>query len=134
MISVNSQSKTLSPGSLVLWPVNNTLLRGIPWRTIVQNMKLWRWIGWCALAGLIVPAVLILRWKVLGSIFGRLELILWPSSIMLLGLEGPTPRSSIDIIGFYAIVIAMNMALYAVVGTVLWPLLRIALRRRSPGF
>jgi hypothetical protein len=85
---------------------------------------------WSALAGLVVPIALILRWKLLGSMFGRLELILWPSSIMLMGLEGPTPRTSIDIIEFYGIVIAMNMIVYAIVGLAAWPLLRLGFRRR----
>ena len=87
---------------------------------------------WCGLLGLLVPAALILRWRLLGSTFGHLELILWPSSIMLMGLEGPTPRSAFDIIQFYAIVIVVNMVLYFVVGLLMWPVVRLALLRRSP--
>jgi hypothetical protein len=86
---------------------------------------------WWGLLGLIVPAALILRWKLLGSIFGQLELILWPSSIMLMGLDGPTQRSAFDIIQFYAIVIVANMVLYCVIGLLTWPVLRLALRRRG---
>jgi len=87
--------------------------------------------SWCGLVGLLVPAALILRWKLLGSIFGRLELILWPSSIMLMGLEGPTQRSAVDIIEFYAIVIAANVVLYCTIALATWPVLRLALRRRG---
>jgi hypothetical protein len=49
----------------------------------------------CGLVGLLVPAALILRWKLLGSTFGQLEAVLWPSSIILMGLEGPTQRSAV---------------------------------------
>jgi hypothetical protein len=68
---------------------------------------------WCTLLGLLVPMALILRWKLLrGSIFGTI----WPSSYDVLGLEGPTSRPALDIIAFYAIVIAINVIFYAVVG------------------
>jgi hypothetical protein len=96
-----------------------------------MRLTLWKWMFWSGLIGLVVPAALILRWKLLGSIFGRLELILWPSSIMLMGLDGPTRRSAVDIIEFYAIVIVSNMVLYCLIGLVAWPVLRLALRRRS---
>lgn len=96
-----------------------------------MKLTLWKWTFWWGLLGVLVPLALILRWKLLGSIFGRLELILWPSSIMLMGLEGPTQRSAVDIIEFYAIVIAANMVLYCVIGLATWPLLRLALRRRG---
>jgi hypothetical protein len=75
----------------------------------------------CGLVGLLVPAALILRWKLLGSTFGQLEAVLWPSSIILMGLEGPTQRSAFDIIQFYAIVIAANAVLYCVVGLLMCP-------------
>ena len=85
-----------------------------------------------ALLGLLVPVVLILRWKLLGSIFGRLELILWPSSILLMGLDGPAQRGAFDIVQLYAIVIAANMVLYCVIALLTWPVLNLALRRRGP--
>ena len=86
---------------------------------------------WFGLLGLLVPAALILRWKLLGSTFGQLELILWPSSIMLMGLDGPAHRSAFDIILFYAIVIVANIVLYCVIGLLTWPVLRLVLRRRA---
>jgi hypothetical protein len=94
-----------------------------------MNLKLWKWMSQCGLVGLLVPAVLILRWKLLGSTFGRLELILWPSSILLMGLEGQ--RSAFIIILSYAIVIAVNIVLYCVIGLLMWPALRLALRPRG---
>ena len=75
------------------------------------------------------PLALILRWKLLGSKFGQIELIFFPSSILLLGLEGQP--SAFIIILWYAIVIVANIVFYCVVGLRTWPLLRLALRRRA---
>lgn len=96
-----------------------------------MKLRLRKWVLWWALGGLLVPVLLILRWKLLGSIFGELELILWPSSIMLLGLEGPASRPRLDIVEFYALVMAMNVVLYAVVGLATWPLIRLAFPQRG---
>jgi hypothetical protein len=79
--------------------------------------------------GLLVPVVLILRWKLLGSTFGQIELILWPSSILLMGLEGQ--RSAFIIILSYALVIVADIVFYCVIGLLTWPLLRFALHRRG---
>jgi len=84
---------------------------------------------WWGSTALLVPVALILRWKSLGSAFGRIELILWPSSILLMGLEGQ--HSAFIIILTYAMVIAANIVLYCVIGLLTWPVLSIALRRRG---
>jgi hypothetical protein len=94
-----------------------------------MKLTLWKWTFWCGLVGLLVPAALILRWKLLGSIFGQIELILWPSSLLLMGLEGQ--RSAFVTTLSYAIVIAANMVLYCLIGLATWPVLRLALRRRG---
>jgi hypothetical protein len=91
--------------------------------------SLWKWMFWWGSIGLLVPVALILRWKLLGSMFGQTELILWPSSILLMGLEGQ--RSAFIIILWYAIVIAANIVFYCVIGFVTWLLFRLALRRRG---
>ena len=84
---------------------------------------------WWGSIGLLVPVALILRWKLLGSTFGQIELILWPSSILLMGLEGQ--RSAFIIILSYAIVIVANIVFYCVIGLLTWLLLRLPLRRRG---
>jgi hypothetical protein len=89
----------------------------------------WKWLFWCGSVGLLVPVTLILRWKFLGSNFGQIELILFPSSILLLGLEGQP--SAFIIVLCYAIVIVTNIVFYCVIGLLTWPLLRPALRRRA---
>jgi len=98
---------------------------------ISERMKLtlWKWMFWSGSIGLLVPVTLILRWKLLGSTFGQIELILWPSSILLLGLEGQ--RSAFIIVLSYAIVIVANMVFYCIIGLLTWPLLRLALHRRG---
>jgi hypothetical protein len=98
-------------------------------RTDSMKRTVWRWLFWCGSVGLLVPMALILRWKVLGSKFRQIELILWPSSILLIGLEGQ--RSAFIIILWYAIVIVTNIVFYCVIGLLTWPLLRLALRRRA---
>jgi hypothetical protein len=94
-----------------------------------MKLTLWKWLLWTGLLGLLVPAALILRWKLLGSNFGQLELILWPSSIVLMGIEGQP--STLTIILSYAIVIVANIFLYCVIGLLTWPMLRLTLRRRG---
>jgi hypothetical protein len=96
------------------------------------KIKLLKWVlVWGAL-GLVIPAVLILRWKLTGSSFGQVELILWPSSILTMGLDAPSPRSNSDIVEVYAALIAMNGVLYLLVGLLTCPLFILILRRRKP--
>jgi hypothetical protein len=94
-----------------------------------MKATLWKWTFWCGVAGLLVPTALILRWKWLGSTFGQFELILWPSSILLMGVEGQ--RSAFLIILSYATVIVVNIGLYCIIGLLTWPVIRLALRRRG---
>jgi hypothetical protein len=70
---------------------------------------------------LVVPVVLLLRWHLFDHAFGELELIIWPSSFIL--MLGNTPEA-------YAVAIVMNMALYSIVG-LLASLLFSILRRHS---
>jgi hypothetical protein len=72
--------------------------------------------------GLAIPALLLIYWKITGS-FGTWASILWPSSILLMGLEGPGPRSMWEIGQVYAILIAENVVLYLIVGLLTSPLL-----------
>jgi len=84
------------------------------------------WIcGW-GLAGLVVPAVLLLRWYFFDHSFGEVELILWPSSFILMTLEGPPER--LTIVVMYTIAIAANVLLYSIVGLLGWMLLAPILR------
>jgi hypothetical protein len=90
-----------------------------------------KWIVWWGLAGLLVPVVLLLRWKLFGHGFGEREAILWPSSLILMALEGPPEPVVIAVV--YAIAVAANITLYSVVGLLSWFFLDLVLRRRAQG-
>jgi hypothetical protein len=94
-----------------------------------MKLTLWKWMFWWGSIGLLVPVALILRWKFLGSTFGQIELILWPISILLMGLEGQ--RSAFIIILSYAMDIVATIVLYCIIGLLTWPVLRLALHRGS---
>jgi hypothetical protein len=97
----------------------------------IDNVKLTlrQWIASGSALGLLLPVVFILRWRISGSRFGFLEATLWPASIMLVGLEGN--RNTSEILIVYAVVIAANVILYAIIGLLTWPALRFVLRRHS---
>ena len=78
---------------------------------------------------MVVPVVLLLRWYFFDHSFGELELILWPSSFILMALEGPPERVVMVVV--YAIAIAANVMLYSIVGLLSWLLFDPILRRRS---
>lgn len=96
-----------------------------------MKRKILKWALIWATLGAAIPAVLILRSKLISFGFGQLDVILWPSSIFLMGLDGPDPRSSLDIVEVYAILIAENVALYTLVGLLTCPLLFLILRKRN---
>jgi hypothetical protein len=92
-----------------------------------MKLRLRKWVFWWSVLGLLVPGVLILRWKIFGSVFGQMEAILWPSSIVLIGLEGQV--SIFVILLGYAIAIVANVVVYSGIGLLSWPAVRIMLRR-----
>jgi hypothetical protein len=91
-----------------------------------ERMKLTarRSICWGGFAGLVVPVVLLLRWHLFNHSFGYPELIVWPSSFVL--MLGNTADA-------YVVAIIMNMALYAVVGLLASRLFKILRRRSASG-
>jgi hypothetical protein len=92
------------------------------------KLTLRKWVFWCGILGLLVPAVLMLRWKLFGSMFGQIEAILWPSSIMLMGLEGSV--SMFYILLVYAMAFVGNVIIYSGIGLLTWPALHFVQRRR----
>jgi hypothetical protein len=94
-----------------------------------MKLTLPRWTFWWGSIGLLIPVALILRCRFLSVTFGQIDLILWPSSILLLmGLEGQ-PSAFIVILS-YAMAIMANISVYCVIGLLMWPVLRLVLRRR----
>jgi hypothetical protein len=88
-----------------------------------------KWLLWWGALGLVAPAVLLLRWKLFGAMFGHFEAIVWPSSIFTMVLEGS--HSTFEILIVYAIALFANMLLYSVAGLLAWPIIRLVFRRRA---
>jgi hypothetical protein len=70
---------------------------------------------------LVIPVILLLRWHLFDHSFGELELILWPTSFIL--MLGNSPDA-------YAVSIVMNVALYSVVGLLASRLFSVLRRHR----
>lgn len=94
-----------------------------------MKLTLGKWLFWWGILGLVVPAVLILCWKLSSSMFGQIEAILWPSSIMLMVLEGSV--SMFYVLLVYAIALVGNVTIYSGVGLLTWPAFRFVQRRRA---
>jgi|ERR1017187_9518294 hypothetical protein len=77
------------------------------------------WVSAFGGLGLLVPAVLLLRYWAFGVMFGDFEVRLWPTSIIFFGLEAPD-TTKFDVVLFYAIALVGNVLLYATVGAVTW--------------
>jgi hypothetical protein len=86
-----------------------------------MKVKFWRWTLLFGAVGLFVPAVLLTRYAVFGTTFGEFEAKLWPSSLMLMALDSPNPRT-VNIVTIYAMAFCANIILYAAVGVLTWPL------------
>ena len=80
-------------------------------------------------AGLLIPVVLLLRWYFFDHSFRTLELVLFPSSVVLMALEGPPDRLVIAVV--YAIAITANVVLYAIIGLLSWLLLSPVIQRHT---
>lgn len=84
-----------------------------------MRIRFWRWTGLFAAAGLLFPLCFCVHWFVFHGELSSMELLLWPSSILLMGL-GPGPEPTSTLVIAYLIVILENMVLYAAVGAALW--------------
>jgi hypothetical protein len=71
-----------------------------------------------AIVGLIIPAVLLAWAKITGALFGLVQVLVWPSSIILMATERP------DVAPFdwlyLAASIALNCLWYALIATVFY--------------
>src|SRR4029077_4242997 len=94
-----------------------------------MKLTMLKWLFWWGALGLLVPAVLLLRWKLLGIGFGRFEATLWPSSILMMCLEGSPTISTILLV--FAIAVVANVLLYSLIGLLIWPVLRLFIRPRD---
>jgi hypothetical protein len=101
--------------------------------TLVVKTRLLKWVLLWGTLGLVISVLLLLRWKLTDSPFGQVEFILWPSSILTMGFDSPSPRKSF-VVEVYSVIIAMNVVLYSLVGLLSSPLFFLVLRwrKRSP--
>lgn len=94
-----------------------------------MKLTIAKWLFYWAVIGLLVPTVLLLRWKLLGVMFGEVEAALWPASIITMGLEGNSTIWNILLI--YAIAFVVNVLLYSLIGLLIWPVLRFFVRQQA---
>ena len=100
-------------------------------RILSMKAKFITWVLLFGAIGFLVSAVAATRFFVFGHMFGELEAKLWPSSIMLLGLEAPnTPTVEIVVVWIMACI--ANVISYAAIGLFTWPLAYIVVRVRAP--
>jgi hypothetical protein len=95
------------------------------------RQQFWRWVFVFAALGLVVPALLLFWWHISPYGAGR-EAVLWPSSIMFMALDaGPTPEPRSTAFAVYAAALLENLALYAAIGAILWPVAQCTARLRN---
>jgi hypothetical protein len=79
-----------------------------------------RVMAWSSAAGGVIPFLILATSRFVGhglivrNIFERFMLVLWPSSIGLMGLDGPSP--TVFKLLVVAVLVLMNMGLYGLVG------------------
>lgn len=83
--------------------------------------------------GIAVPLFLIFRYLAFHVSFGKTEFLLWPSSLMFMGLDTPAsaPPSRSTVIIIYAVAFLENALLYAAVGAITWPLAYVVRKSRT---
>jgi hypothetical protein len=91
-----------------------------------------RWILGFGVAGLLVPAALMLHANLTRSLFGDRDLFLWPGSIALMSTEDPSMTKFHAAVIFGGALIS-NFVLYGALGALTWPIRRFVIRRRDSG-
>jgi hypothetical protein len=95
---------------------------------MAMRILFWRWTGLFAAAGLLLPLCFCVHWFVFRGSGTELEARLWPSSLMFMALDEPTPAATSTVVAVFAIAMIENILLYACVGALLWFLLWIIFR------
>jgi len=95
-----------------------------------KRLGFWRWTAVFAGMGLLVPAVLTVWWHFAPYGAGP-EWVLWPSSIMFMALDVPSPASTSTVVVVYAAAFVENCVLYAVIGALFWPIVVAVSRYRD---
>jgi hypothetical protein len=95
------------------------------------KVKFWKWTLLFGALGLLVPAVSCMHWFLFGGYANEFEFMLWPSSIMFMALDVPTPAPTSTVVAVYAIALIENVVLYAVVGAFTWLLVNLVFSLRG---
>jgi hypothetical protein len=104
-------------------PTGHRIISQMSWRKSFFN-----WVLLFAALGIVVPLLLLIRFFIFRSSFGTVESWLWPSSLTFMALDAPgTPVSTV--VAIYAVALAENALLYAVLGAVIWPFAYVARRK-----
>jgi hypothetical protein len=96
---------------------------------MILKVRFWKWTMFFGALGLLVPAAVSSRYFLSGATTGLGGWLgwLWPSSIMFMALDVPSPTPT-TVVFVYALVLIGNVVLYAVVGAVFWAFAYGALR------
>jgi hypothetical protein len=70
-----------------------------------------------AVAGFLLPLILLVRWKLTGQIFGLLEVWLWPSSILLMAITGALDASAWLLLAF---TVLLNVLVYVLLAAIVY--------------
>ena len=100
---------------------------GVMMTSMTFRPRFWRWVIGCGIIGLLVPAALSVKWFGFHSGAGS-ETVLWPSSIMFMALDVPSPATISTVAVVYTVAIIENILLYAVLGAVTWLLAHAVVR------
>jgi len=84
------------------------------------------WTSVFGILGIAVPTLLML----FRRDFGQAEFLLWPSSIMFMALDTPSPAAQSTGFAIYILAVAENALLYGVIGVILWPIAFVIRKRR----
>lgn len=90
---------------------------------MATRVRFWRWTGAFAAAGLLLPLCFCIHVFLFQGMFSSMEFFLWPSSIMFMPLDDPSPSPTSTVVSVYAVALIENILLYAVIGAMLWILL-----------
>jgi len=93
--------------------------------------KFWKWTLLFGALGLLDPVLSCIHWFLFGGYANEFEFIFWPSSIMFMGLEGPTPIPKSTIVEVYALAMIVNVVIYAIVGAFTWLLVKFVFWLRT---
>jgi hypothetical protein len=99
--------------------------------SMTLKVKFRKWTLLSGALGLVVPAVVLSQYFLFNKGIGEFEFRFWPSSIMFMALDVPTPAPTSTVLFVYALALIENVVLYAIIGALAWILVYVVLRLRG---